>query len=437
LNSTLRDRRKLLIPFFWFGFALVFILNIFVWLYIDQVERAFRSELENKLSAAGRLITRLLDDTEISSIIPGEKTSIEYLYYRQLFEEIVTENNLQNIILFSPAKEILVSVPDISDAISSPSLIRNENFEKAVNGKFSASGIQEFSGEQFMTVFIPVLNIDGFVTAVVLLEAPANYFSVLSKLRNRVLLFSAINFVLLALFAFFLYKIMKRTIEYQTQIKDEEHLVQLGTMAATVAHELRNPLNIIEGTNDIIRKKYSDKKDEIFTFIPDEVERLSKLIDNFLHLARMPVLKPEERDIDTIISRLKLSISEKDAERVQFHKPDKPITFITDFDLLQQALLNLIINALQADKKGDSVQVFFDRTPKNHLMCKVEDTGSGIKPELQDRIFEPFFTTKESGTGLGLAITKRLVQNLGGDLTLESQPGKKTVFTISLRELKS
>ena len=70
-------------------------------------------------------------------------------------------------------------------------------------------------------------------------------------------------------------------------------------------------------------------------------------------------------------------------------------------------------------------------------MCKVEDTGSGIKPELQDRIFEPFFTTKESGTGLGLAITKRLVQNLGGDLTLESQPGKKTVFTISLRELKS
>ena len=417
--------------YFWIGFLVVIFLNVFVWLYLNQVDKQFENELKNKLLAMNTLISRLIDDSEINAILPDNRQSIEYIYYQQLLDDISRNNDLQSILIVSPEYDVLVSTPEILTDQRFINLPASKAFNSALNGEPAVSDIQNYASEKFMSAYTPIQNIDGFVSSVLVIEAKADYFQIINSLRNRLLLFSLINSILIIMIAFFLSRMIKKSMQYQTEIKEQERLVQLGTMAATVAHELRNPLNIIEATNDIIQKKYGENDDEVFLYIPEEVERLSILIDNFLKFARNPELKIENKSVADLIDRIKLNLNEQDVSRLKIFNQDVS-EIKTDHSQLEQALINLIKNALEASNHDEDIKLKFESSKKNMVKITIEDQGTGIPENMINKVFDPFFTTKEKGTGLGLAITKRIIEKLNGKINIQSKDGKGTTIEFNI-----
>ncbi len=420
--------------FFWSAFSIVLFLNLLVWLYLQQVENQFRHELKAHLSDVEQVLKQLMnaysDDVDISLLMPGDETSLAHLYYRQPLEAIRSNSHLQSIMLLSPKGEILVASPQNAGHGALSSLAHNRYFRQALSGRAAVSDMEEYAGESFMSAYAPVQNIDGFTVAVLAIEAKADFFSVLTSLKNRLLLFSMLNLALISLIALFLFRAIQRSMRYQSELKDQEHLVQLGSMSASVAHELRNPLGIIVGTNDVIRKKYADREDELFDYIPQEIKRLNGLIDHFLTFARSPQIQVGALDMQALLMRIKMSLKESQRARLRVTAPDT-CSILTDASLLEQAVMNLLINAFQASKPNDSVELHISQPAKNRLRLVVQDKGPGVPKAQRETIFKPFFTTKEKGTGLGLAITKRLIDHLQGTLSLESaETGSRFVIEI-------
>lgn len=438
LVLKIKHKQNQFFLFFWIGFFILIILNIFIWLYLNQIEEKFKDELKNKLAALNKITSKFIEDSdiEIGLIIPGTRYSLEYLYYQQLFKDIRQSNELQNIILVSPQQEIVVSSPELLSEQKRLNLYENANFEEALSGKPSVSKLEDYAGEKFMSAYAPIRNIDGFTIGILILEAKATYFNVLLNLRNRLLLFSLLNFILIILVALLLFRMIKRSIKYQTELQAKEHLVKLGTVAATVAHELRNPLNIIEGTNDIIRKKYSTYPDEIFNYIPEEIKRLSIFIDNFLKFARTPNLHIEKKQLSYLIERIHLNLSNPDKSRILIDERESDFELVTDYHLLEQAIMNILTNALEATGNAGKVQVRFIKLKRTRIKISIQDNGSGIPLENLDKIYDPFFTTKETGTGLGLSITKRIVEQLNGNLVISSKKDEGTTVELTLTNLR-
>lgn len=425
--------------FFWLSFIIVLFLNVLVWLYLNQVEAQFKDELKARLLNTNQLLSRLLieynENVDINLLMPDNKSSIEYLYYQQPIEDIRLHSKLQSILLVSPHGEILISSPEILSEQNITSMAGNPYFKRALTGEIVVSKLEEFAGEKFMTAYAPIHDLNGFTTGILVIEAKAEFFNVVNNLKNRLLLFSFINFILILLIAFILSKTIKRTISYQTEIKDKEHLVQLGTMAAIVAHELRNPLSIIEGTNDIIKMKYCKNDDEIFEFIPKEINRLAVLIEDFLNFAREPQLTVEKLDVSTLLGYIKMSLSENEADRLQIEPLSSEVEIYTDQNLLKQALLNIVKNAMQATEQGGNVSIKIVKQKKQLYKIVVKDNGQGIPAEILPKIFEPFFTSKQRGTGLGLAITKRVIEQLKGRIAINSVANESTEVIIDLPSL--
>jgi len=439
MNVFKKNRSNQYVAFFWISFAMVLFLNLLVWLYLDRVENEFRLELRERLVDINQVLSRLIvetnDNMDISLIVPGDRQSIPYLYYSQLLETIRQNSKLQSILLVSPQGEILASSPQQIGNQKISSLAESADFEKAARGVFVVSKISRFAGEQFISAFAPIRNLEGFISAVLIIEAKANFFTVLGSLKNRLLLFSFINFVIIAIIAFFLFKTIRKSIRYQAEIKNKQHLVQLGTMAATVAHELRNPLGIIEASNEVIQKKYGQTEDEVFSYIPQEVRRLNTLIDDFLKFARAPQLKIGLFSVEKAVHKLQMSSAPANWERVEISFPVQQPPFYTDPNLVEQILLNLFSNALQASDKNGKVHIRFSFKKKN-LFIEVRDEGSGISDENLKKVFEPFFSTKEKGTGLGLAITKRITEHLQGKITIRSGRVTGSVVRVRLPDMK-
>ncbi|GEM_PF-1274372 len=426
--------------FFWISFTIVIILNVLVWLYLNQIENHFKQGIQERLTDMDHLLTKLIneynDDVSISLLTPDNPNSLPYLFYQQAFEDIRQKSNLQAILLLSPQGEILVASPESIVKQRSITISQTPNFSKALQGNTVVSDIQEYVGEKFMTSLAPVTNLDGFVTAILMTEARADYFTVLQQLKNRLFLFSIISFLVIVITAFSLFRMIRRSMQYQAEIKDHEHLVQLGTMAATVAHELRNPLGIISATNDLLHKKYGTSDDEIFTYIPKEIKRLNKLIDDFMKLSRTQDLQLAPLDVEGFLNRITLSLSADDQPRLKIINRLKTLrTIRTDVNLLEQALLNILRNATQAIPGSGHITLTVVSEKRKQISFQIADDGPGIEPGQMEEIFKPFFTTKETGSGLGLAITKHLIVQLHGSIKVESAPGHGTTVTITIPNL--
>ncbi len=418
---------------FWLGTSVILALNITLWLFVNQVEKRFVQELQARLSVNSRALNALVDSDALTLLTPEDDSSAAYLSLLLRLQSVRSQDSLQSIILYGVDGTVLVAAPEIlkqqSRAIGKDSL-----FVKALRGRFVTTRPEKVAGEWFMAAYAPILDVDGFVAGVQRIETRAAYFETLSTLRERLLLFSVINFVVIGLIAFFLFRMIDRTLRYQVALKDSEHLAQLGTMAAAVAHEIRNPLGIISGTNDLIRKKYGQRDDALFDFIPDEIKRLNTLIHNFLQFARTPQLNPRRCDLATWFGRIKIGLPEEQARRLRTEGLEEAGTWLCDPNVLEQVMLNIIRNAFEAGDEHMPVTVKF-RVSKQKLIISVVDQGTGMDAETLNKVTTPFFTTRETGTGLGLAISQHLMQVMNGRLEIRSRPGEGTTVTLTLPPL--
>ncbi len=207
-------------------------------------------------------------------------------------------------------------------------------------------------------------------------------------------------------------------------LRREDRLRALGRLAAGLAHEIRNPLNSIRLTVQLLehRLKTGRLREADLKTVQSEVDRLSTLLDDLLDLqrTRRPVVKyqPVLPVVEHCLMLLQRQ-AEMQGVRLQIVPPAQDVSAFFDPQQLTQTVMNLLLNALEASREGDLVNVRISEQ-SGDVTVEVQDNGPGLDAEQQDHLFEPFYTTKPSGTGLGLAVSRELMRSQGGDLSYDA-----------------
>ena len=232
---------------------------------------------------------------------------------------------------------------------------------------------------------------------------------------------------------------LAREKQLQSELNLSGRLASVGELAAGVAHEINNPLTGIIGFSERLLRKCTDEKISTdLKRIHSEAQRAAKVVQNLLTFARQREPHKEPVDINEILTKsLELREYELKQQGIQVttHLAELPC-LLADYYQLEQVFVNLIINAEQAivnAGKGDKLLITSGEVG-GYIVVTVADNGPGIKPGDLDKIFNPFFTTRSDhgGTGLGLSICHGIVQEHKGRISVNSEPGEGTTFTISL-----
>jgi len=237
--------------------------------------------------------------------------------------------------------------------------------------------------------------------------------------------------------------------ELEAQLRRSDRLAALGTLAAGLAHEIKNPLTSLRTFTRLVSRKFSDERfrERFERVVPQELERINGIVERLLELARPRRLSLQPVQIPALLERvLELyadQIETKQITVLRDYAHDLP-TIQGDGEHLYEAFLNLVANGLEAMGAGGRLTLRTGwsedmdwlpparRAPKRGVKVEIEDTGIGIAPAEADKIFNPFFTTKEAGTGLGLALAHKTVEDHGGRITFRSSPGVGTTFRLLL-----
>jgi two-component system, NtrC family, sensor kinase len=241
----------------------------------------------------------------------------------------------------------------------------------------------------------------------------------------------------------------KARAERQKELSDEQllqsqKLAALGELSAGIAHEINNPLAIIrqeaEWLLHLLKKESPPEREEMhhcLTEIVQQVDRSREITHNLLNFARRRQPVVQAVDLNRLIEDMTMLV-EKEARQhhIAIHKqlqPDLPVIY-SDSPLLRQVFLNLLNNAIQAIGQDGTLTVVTRTADHNQLLVQINDTGCGIPQEHLAQIFDPFFTTKPQGkgTGLGLSICHGIIEKLGGRISVASEVGKGSSFTLKL-----
>lgn len=237
-----------------------------------------------------------------------------------------------------------------------------------------------------------------------------------------------------------------RLVRAQHRAVQAERLAELGTLTGGLAHEIKNPLSTVQLNLQLLKEDLDPHSDSYtrlvnrLATVQRETGRLRDILDDFLRYAGKIALEPRPVDLNELLEELvDFFAPQAQLHRVQLRlqKLDHPMVALADPRLLKQAVLNLMINAVQAmsdeqaAQRGGELILRLEQTPQE-MLIHVIDTGRGIPPEAQRRIFDAYYSTKHGGTGLGLAMTRRIALEHGGELTVTSEPGKGSDFILHL-----
>lgn len=226
----------------------------------------------------------------------------------------------------------------------------------------------------------------------------------------------------------------------EKQMAQADRLASIGQLSAGIAHEINNPLGIILGYTQLLKRSESEgsQRHGDLQTIEKHVRNCQTIVSDLLNFARSaPTRKKQTRihdTIDEVINFTRHHAGKRDVTFERHYAPQIPLLMV-DEEKIRQVLINLIMNALHAVQKNGTITISTAfHLSRQQVEIKVSDTGYGIEPKDLSRIFDPFFTTKPTGegTGLGLSVSYGIIQNHGGEIQVESEPGKGAHFTILL-----
>ena len=247
---------------------------------------------------------------------------------------------------------------------------------------------------------------------------------------------------ILACFSAYIMYLNERARALRAQLEEESRLAYVGTLASSIAHEVRNPLSSMKINAQMLERRAEGLADpadaEYFRTkihrIKGEVDRLEESVSHFLAFARPAPLRPESvgvnGQVNAVLGFLEPECHSRNVRLVRKLGRDLPRVHV-DPRQFAQAIQNLVLNAAQAIGAGGTVTVETEAAADT-VAITVADDGPGIPPELQEKVFDVFFTTREGGTGLGLNIVSRIVEEHRGTLSLDSRPGRGARFRIAL-----
>jgi signal transduction histidine kinase len=274
----------------------------------------------------------------------------------------------------------------------------------------------------------------GLVAAVLGVEADVDYADDLLGLRQSLYLSSAISIGIGLLFGILFYVVQRRMAASEKSVFMSQSQANLGRMVAVVSHEIKNPLMIMRASAESLQKKTASPETE---FIVEEIDRLNQIVTGYLDFASgKKMVKAEPVDI----SQLLRSIADQFAPRLKREGvslrvsiQDGKIMLEADPIALRQVIINMILNGAEAAAVRNNGQIELKMEQRGRkIIISVEDNGPGMDKKQLKNIFEPFYTTKTTGSGLGLFHSRRLIEEMGGNIVAESKSGGPTIFSIIL-----
>jgi two-component system sensor histidine kinase HydH len=223
----------------------------------------------------------------------------------------------------------------------------------------------------------------------------------------------------------------------ETALERANRLSSIGTLAAGIAHEIRNPLTAVKTFLDLLPSRLDDREfvSSFRELSLSELRRVTDLIADLLAFGKSTSTerRPVElgSSLDQVV-RLVESTARKRQVTVDLRVDRHAAPAWADPDQVKQIVLNLVLNAVEASPAGAKVTLEIAAGPRDHVTFEVRDQGAGIPPDQLESIFNPFFTTKEQGTGLGLALVHQMVVEHGGEIVVDSEVGRGTTFRVTL-----
>lgn len=350
--------------------------------------------------------------------------------------------SFQDIYLLDGRGGLVASLSGILDPNSTGSLDSQDwNFHPAFSEE-ERTGIRDSLGRDrntvsaevfregiyYQTAFSP-LTVGGNPSGAIGVRANLLFGDRLTTVRNGILVASVAGSILVVLLTVMFYRAWSGLRRAEDRLIHQERLAQLGSMVAGVAHEIRNPLGIIEQTGELIRRRYSqDREDDLLDYIPQEVERLNRIVTRFLEFARPPgdTDAASDCDLQEEVARVhRQLLPEAEAKGIEFIcETEDTVPRVPGLrpDAAKQILLNLVLNAFDASESGGRVVIALSSGVGGPTLA-VSDEGSGMPPETLAKARDPFFTTKEKGSGLGLALVAKLLEETGAEMEIQSEPG--------------
>ncbi|KML46294.1 MULTISPECIES: PAS domain-containing sensor histidine kinase [Cytobacillus] len=289
------------------------------------------------------------------------------------------------------------------------------------------NGDSSFSSQNSITI-----PIDRLPWSVKVEFPPRDMLKIIKDAFRAILVLTIIIHIL---FLFIKYLRLKKQAEKEKKENELQKIELVGTLAASTAHEIRNPLTGIKGLIQLLSEKYTNTHDQYyFSVINDEISRINEIVSEFLILGKPTAQKMEAMDLRSVIKELEpLILSEANLHNVTFESvfSDEPVIVDCTKDQMKQVILNLTKNAFESMQGGGKLTIKLNKL-QSKCQLKIADTGSGIPEDKIEQIFHPFYTSKEMGTGLGLVVCRRIVHSFGGEIFITSEETKGTHVDIFL-----
>ena len=451
-------------------FALI-IINSIGWVIYYQSEHYFDEELGINLQNIAKASANLVDsdlfsylkiESEHGKFYNSISKPLKSLQKSFRLKRVYIVDKNYNLLLDSDSRgKVGQNIPHLESNLAELQLSKNG---EAVHSTL----YRAYDKKLYKSAFAPVKNNNGKIVAIACVDASPTYLSVIDKIQNFVLLLNLISLIPAIVISLLLARTIVNPVkslaeaaqrvskgQYQTpvQVKSNDELGFLGNifnmmqknirenekklkeLSAAVAHEIRNPLNSISLYLGLLKRRIEEDTKNVQSVekIQKEIDVLNNIVEEFLHFSRRSKLKKTVLNVSKIIEETLFLASDKIQNNninIDIRITPIELTVMADESQLKQALLNLIINAIQAMDKGNTIEVIAYK--KGNIEIEVIDTGKGIDEKYLDNIFDPFFSTRSNGTGLGLAIVSNIITQHNGTIIVNSKVGIGTKFLITI-----
>ncbi len=446
-------------------------LGLFIFYAGMRLQEGLDAELGRRLISVGQAASALLASSVVTSFLPEDQESRSYRNLQQKLRRLKDSTGVQRIFVFDQKRRSLLDTEKMAVGQEYVQLSFEESELGAVwQGKPRASVLfQRRGGDLYKAGFAPLAGEDLRVLAAIGVEGSASYFVILRRTQRSLLFFALLSLGLVVvsgfLFSRFVVAPVRRLVRATEAIGqgDLQHEVpileqdEIGLLARTmdemrrnilardrqmqmmlsgIAHEVRNPLGGMELFTGILEEELADQpeKQAHIQRIQRELRYLAEVVKSFLEYARPMALdlrRVEWKDFAEELRLLLRSDCEKHQISLILSGDAQESVLYFDRTRMQQALLNLLQNAIQASPSGAVVFLQISRQEEGYCL-QVIDQGKGMSVEVLERVLEPFYTTKEKGTGLGLPLAARIVERHGGAMDLHSELGRGTTISLWL-----
>ncbi len=428
----------------WMILAVVLLVAVFLslnWYYYWRTRNSLDEDFSFRLRALSSLVSLHLEREDVSfpdPLLGTRRESDEEAETEAGLRRICEQFSLSNILII---REDGVTLHTVRPDMYPPGdlyLHWNMDYEAiilALEGTASSTALYKAPDGMYLKAgYAPFPFDSAGAGSVVAVEASVDFLQGLSRLRGILTVATIVSSAGAILFIWFVLKATGSLIRARESLMRSETLSMMGRMAAGVAHEIRNPLFIIRSSAEKMKRHHPEDSSDIDTYILDEVDRLNDILHDYLLFARDEPAPKQKIDLVKTLNRstrlVRDSLGEKKIQVTTAFDPDSA-PFTGEEKRLQQAFLNILINAEQSIKSTGRIDVSFS-TDGNRYTIRFEDNGFGIPEKDFGKVFEPFYTTKAAGSGLGLAIVKKVVEEHGGRIDIASAEATGTVVTVTL-----